>query len=241
MLFSRVLTVLSLATLSLTEVIGTHTVVSVYTPVIYQYVTVYDDSVASDNKDAAVASSTSTSFTSTSSAAVSTSEVSGTTVVQPETLSAAASTSASAAFSSTSAASISSSTPDSSSTPATSTSSSTAASSTTSSTSSNTVYSGDGTFYEVGASTGACGQMHYDSEYVIAIGKGLYDSKAGSDHVSEYCGKKINAHYQGKSVQVTVVDRCEGCSDTSIDFSPSAFQQLASESAGRIAITWEWA
>ena len=37
----------------------------------------------------------------------------------------------------------------------------------------------------------------------------------------------------GKSVLVKVVDRCEGCAYYDLDFSPSAFDQLASESEGR--------
>ncbi|KAF8000259.1 hypothetical protein HF325_005188 [Metschnikowia pulcherrima] len=54
------------------------------------------------------------------------------------------------------------------------------------------------------------------------------------------CGKKIRAYYQGKSVEVTAVDRCEGCKPYDIDFSPAAFSQLADQLVGRIKITWEW-
>lgn len=102
-------------------------------------------------------------------------------------------------------------------------------------------FTGDGTYYEVGGADGACGELHSDSELVVAIGHGLYDTEKDSSNVSSYCGKKINAYYGGKTVQVTIVDRCVGCSDTSLDFSPTAFQQLADESLGRISITWDWA
>lgn len=44
---------------------------------------------------------------------------------------------------------------------------------------------------------------------------------------------------QGKSVTVTVEDRCVGCAEDDLDFSPAAFDQLADESLGRIAITWD--
>jgi hypothetical protein len=37
----------------------------------------------------------------------------------------------------------------------------------------------------------------------------------------------------GNSVTVTVVDRCEGCAEYDLDFSPAAFDVLASESVGR--------
>lgn len=46
---------------------------------------------------------------------------------------------------------------------------------------------------------------------------------------------------QGKSVEITVTDRCTGCAETDLDFSPSAFTQLADESVGRISgMTWVW-
>ena len=45
----------------------------------------------------------------------------------------------------------------------------------------------------------------------------------------------------GKSVQVTITDRCEGCDMFSLDFSPSAFTQLADESVGRLSgMTWKF-
>ena len=47
---------------------------------------------------------------------------------------------------------------------------------------------------------------------------------------------------KGKSVDVTVVDRCTGCKETDLDFSPAAFDQLADESVGRLSgMTWTWA
>lgn len=47
---------------------------------------------------------------------------------------------------------------------------------------------------------------------------------------------------EGKSVIVMVVDRCTGCNETDLDFSPSAFGQLASLSVGRLYnMTWTWA
>lgn len=47
---------------------------------------------------------------------------------------------------------------------------------------------------------------------------------------------------QGKSVTVAITDRCTGCALTDLDFSPSAFDQLASEDLGRLSgMTWVWA
>jgi len=46
---------------------------------------------------------------------------------------------------------------------------------------------------------------------------------------------------KGKSTTVTITDRCEGCALTDLDFSPSAFQDLADFSVGRLSgMTWVW-
>lgn len=45
----------------------------------------------------------------------------------------------------------------------------------------------------------------------------------------------------GKSVTVTLTDRCEACALTDLDFSPSAFDILSDPSVGRLnGITWDW-
>ncbi|KAM9926206.1 hypothetical protein OXX59_003375 [Metschnikowia pulcherrima] len=103
-----------------------------------------------------------------------------------------------------------------------------------------TLYAGDGTWYYTGL--GACGWVNTDNDYIVAIGHGLFDQYTPGTNPNEntLCGKKIRAYYQGKSVEVTAVDRCEGCKPYDIDFSPAAFSQLADQSVGRIKITWEW-
>lgn len=113
--------------------------------------------------------------------------------------------------------------------------------STSSATTSASVFSGEGTYYSTGL--GACGQTNSDTDYIVAISHELYDKYTpnGNPNKNTLCGKKIQASYQGKSVEVTVVDRCEGCSYYDLDFSPSAFSQIADQSLGRIDITWKWA
>lgn len=102
-------------------------------------------------------------------------------------------------------------------------------------------FSGQGTYYSTGL--GACGITNVDTDYICAISHELYDEYTpdGNPNDNTLCGKKITAHYGGKSVEVTVVDRCEGCSYYDLDFSPSAFDLIADASLGRIDITWEWA
>lgn len=104
-----------------------------------------------------------------------------------------------------------------------------------------TVFSGDGTYYETGL--GACGIYNVDTDYICAMSHLFFDQYTpnGNPNHNTLCGKKINAFYNGKTVQVTVTDRCEACAYADLDFSPSAFSQLADQSLGRIKITWEWA
>ncbi|KZT72743.1 hypothetical protein DAEQUDRAFT_663502, partial [Daedalea quercina L-15889] len=100
-----------------------------------------------------------------------------------------------------------------------------------------------GTYYEAGL--GACGITNTDTDYIVAVSEDLFDAYPGYDGVNPndnpVCNKQITASYEGKSVTVTVTDRCTGCSTTSIDFTPTAFEQLADLSVGRITgMTWVW-
>ncbi|KAI6005301.1 RlpA-like double-psi beta-barrel-protein domain-containing protein-containing protein [Pisolithus orientalis] len=102
--------------------------------------------------------------------------------------------------------------------------------------------SGQGTYYETGL--GACGITNTDSQLIAAVSWELFDAYPGYDGVNPntnpVCGKQVTASYQGKSTTVTITDRCTGCSLTDLDFSPTAFSDLASESVGRIDISWVW-
>lgn len=102
---------------------------------------------------------------------------------------------------------------------------------------------GQGTFYATGL--GSCGITNKDTDYIAAASHLLYDTYPGYSGVNPnnnpLCGKSVTAHYQGKSVTVTITDRCTGCAITDLDFSPSAFAQLADFSVGRISgMTWTW-
>ncbi|KAG7665181.1 uncharacterized protein J8A68_001237 [[Candida] subhashii] len=99
---------------------------------------------------------------------------------------------------------------------------------------------GEGTFYDAGL--GACGIVNSGSDYVIAVSHGMFDANMidGNPNNNPLCGKRIRAYYEGKSVDVTIVDRCEACAYNDLDFSSSAFSQLGSFGLGRIPITWEW-
>ncbi|GAW04970.1 expansin family protein [Lentinula edodes] len=108
--------------------------------------------------------------------------------------------------------------------------------------------SGDGTYYDAGL--GACGITNTDTDYIAAIGEDFFDQYAihmgvtsGNPNENPICNKKVIATYQGKSVTVAITDRCGGCTNPySLDFTPTAFSQLADQSVGRITgMTWVWA
>jgi hypothetical protein len=100
-------------------------------------------------------------------------------------------------------------------------------------------FSGQGTYYDTGL--GSCGITSASTDYIVAISHELMDSSyTANPNNNPYCGKKIRAYRNGKSVDVTVVDRCTGCALDDLDFSPSAFLQLAATEEGRVDITWEW-
>jgi len=103
-----------------------------------------------------------------------------------------------------------------------------------------TVFSGQGTFYSAGL--GSCGITNTDADFICAISHELYDSlpNGGNPNNSPFCGRKLKASRGGKSVTVTVVDRCPGCAKNDIDFSPTAFDTIGLESEGRVDIIWQW-
>ncbi|KAL8676109.1 MAG: hypothetical protein Q9186_007342 [Xanthomendoza sp. 1 TL-2023] len=77
-------------------------------------------------------------------------------------------------------------------------------------------HSGRATFYEQNGAAGSCGQVHAESDRIIA----LPSSWQGSGYPPAYCGRKIeitnkgggqNNNGQGKVVVATVADTCPGC------------------------------
>jgi hypothetical protein len=102
---------------------------------------------------------------------------------------------------------------------------------------------GQGTFYATGL--GACGITNSDSDHIAAASHLLFDAFPGyngaNPNKNPICGRKVTATYQGKSVTVAITDRCEGCAITDLDFSPSAFHELADFGLGRLSgVKWTW-
>lgn len=97
----------------------------------------------------------------------------------------------------------------------------------------------DGTFYATGL--GSCGFTNTDSDFICAISKIDYDrfTVGGNPNNNALCGKSLTATYNGKSVTVKIVDRCEACGQGALDFSPAAFDEMADPAIGRMhGMTW---
>jgi len=101
---------------------------------------------------------------------------------------------------------------------------------------------GDGTYYDTGL--GACGITNSNSDLIVAVSHQLFDAVPGYDGVNPnhnpICNKQMKVSFQGKSVTVTVTDRCGGCQSQDVDLSPSAFNAIADPALGRIDVQWAW-
>ncbi|KAI1405201.1 RlpA-like double-psi beta-barrel-protein domain-containing protein-containing protein [Hypoxylon fuscum] len=90
-------------------------------------------------------------------------------------------------------------------------------------------FDGDLTYYTPGL--GSCGQTNTESDKVVALAPAQF-TEAG------ICGKNITISLNGKTTTAMVVDKCMGCSDDSIDVSPTVFTELTSLDTGRVKISW---
>jgi hypothetical protein len=102
---------------------------------------------------------------------------------------------------------------------------------------------GDGTFY--GTGLGSCGITNNDNDHIVAVSHLLYDTypgyQGGNPNNNPICGRKVVASYGGKSVTLTITDRCAACAITDLDMAPAAFNILADPSIGRLhGVTWVW-
>lgn len=80
--------------------------------------------------------------------------------------------------------------------------------------------------YVQGGDPGACGDVHSDSDYVVAIPPSLYGSAA----VSPLCGKSVTITNpsNGRTATAVVADGCSHCSDdASLSSSTGLFEYLS--------------
>ncbi|KAM3513918.1 hypothetical protein MY11210_002455 [Beauveria gryllotalpidicola] len=95
-----------------------------------------------------------------------------------------------------------------------------------------TIAAGSFTYYYPGL--GACGKHNGENDYVVAVSARIFDRERP-------CGRRVRAYYKGRAVDATVVDRCAGCAENDLDFSPAAFKALVgSLGPGRVWGNWKW-
>lgn len=101
-------------------------------------------------------------------------------------------------------------------------------------------YSGDLTYYD--PALGACGLTNSGSDSICAVSHILFDavSTSSNPNVNPLCGKRVRIRREGKSIDLTVVDRCTGCKPTDIDTTRSVFTDLANIDDGRVDVEWSW-
>ncbi|KAK7446395.1 hypothetical protein VKT23_004247 [Stygiomarasmius scandens] len=101
------------------------------------------------------------------------------------------------------------------------------------------VTGGFGTFFYQNGVAGACGTVHSDSDYIVAMDTAQYGDTSKQ---SGLCGKQVQIFNtkNNKSVTCTIADACPTCNNgNSIDLSVGAFQQIADLSEGLINISWK--
>ncbi|KAF8916105.1 plant expansin [Mucidula mucida] len=104
---------------------------------------------------------------------------------------------------------------------------------------------GEGTYYDPGL--GACGITNVATDLIVAVSHTLYDTYPGATanpNLNPICNKKLTANYNGRSVTVTVTDKCAGCAGLyDLDFTTSAIKQLVDDpvAVGRLTgVSWDW-
>ncbi|CAL5873909.1 uncharacterized protein PFLUO_LOCUS8193 [Penicillium psychrofluorescens] len=94
---------------------------------------------------------------------------------------------------------------------------------------------GDLTYYDTATTSSnpsSCGTTNDgETESVLALPVGLMTDGD--------CGKTVTISYNGVTASGTVVDKCMGCDDTSIDLSRALFEKFSGLGAGRLSgATW---
>lgn len=93
-------------------------------------------------------------------------------------------------------------------------------------------YEGRGTIYQQFGVAGSCGNVHQDSDMIVALGHNFMQHQ----YQSAWCGHRmkvtnfgsqdVNVGGKGNSVIVTVGDSCDGCGPYDVDFSVGAWNKL---------------
>jgi hypothetical protein len=104
-------------------------------------------------------------------------------------------------------------------------------------------YTGDITVYDTYGGYGACGTLLSDDEFTAAISKDSWgaDIWGGADNLNQnpWCGKSATVTYNGQSVTVKILDKCQGCKPGDIDLTRAAWNKLTGGAYGsRFTASW---
>jgi len=97
-------------------------------------------------------------------------------------------------------------------------------------------FSGTATFFFQRGNAGACGQVHSDTDHIVALQTDTYANGA-------HCGATITITdtSTGMTTTGTVADECPSCNGAgSIDLSQGLFEVFAADSAGTFPVTWSF-
>ncbi|KIJ48033.1 hypothetical protein M422DRAFT_248192 [Sphaerobolus stellatus SS14] len=97
-------------------------------------------------------------------------------------------------------------------------------------------HTGTATFFFQEGAAGACGQVHKDTDHIVALQTTQYDNGV-------FCGRTltITDTATGKTAVGTVADECPGCNGSgSIDLSEGLFEIFAPTSQGTFPVSWHF-
>ncbi|KAJ7245018.1 RlpA-like double-psi beta-barrel-protein domain-containing protein-containing protein [Mycena haematopus] len=96
---------------------------------------------------------------------------------------------------------------------------------------------GRGTWYYPSAGEGNCGYWDSDSSPVVAISLARYDANNGAN-----CNQwiEITNTANGKTAYGKTRDSCVSCDTSSLDMSPSLFEEISTLATGEITISWHF-
>lgn len=100
----------------------------------------------------------------------------------------------------------------------------------------NIISGGVATFFFQNGVAGACGTVHQDSDFVVALPTKAYDN-------GKNCGRKLKVinPATGESQIATVADECPTCdNDQCLDLSKSLFNAFASDSVGEFKMQYAY-
>ncbi|KAL7414433.1 RlpA-like double-psi beta-barrel-protein domain-containing protein-containing protein [Mrakia frigida] len=87
------------------------------------------------------------------------------------------------------------------------------------------------TYYYTDVGLGACGQLHQNSEYTLAMNSNQFNG-------GSVCGQTITITYNGVTASALIADECPTCAYGELDLSPGLFTHFASTDAGQIYGSW---